>query len=314
MELFDKRFVHFMWDDELNGKVCFVSDAIGLLKKYVDNSMKELYGQVRLNNDEFTKDSYPFSFNNGLNTEADGDVWTEYKFAYYDPNYEVKKAFNEGKKIQVHCANGTWRDCDEPKWLDDCMYRVKPDKEKWIAYLARGNDGSCYLSACTDSYWKAVQKEFGAKTKLFIGTHDEVDKWFELRQKFAEVIKAWEDGKPIQIRLNSGEWSDCVVTPVWSCECEYRVAEPEEKKYRPYTSSAEMIADFITRFKVNCPAYATPLIWVRNKKTGYRYLITTFYESTVTINATPTTMCNFRELFELYTFLDRSPVGMEVKE
>lgn len=32
MELFDKRFVHFMWDDSLKGKVGFFADSIDELR------------------------------------------------------------------------------------------------------------------------------------------------------------------------------------------------------------------------------------------------------------------------------------------
>lgn len=290
MELFDKRFVHFMWDDELKGKKCFVADNINTLIECV----KEGTATYKVH----------WSGNIGMPIECDDLV--RYHFAYYDPNYEVKKAFNEGKKIQVHCTNGIWSDCDEPKWYDNCKYRIKPE-EKWIAYLVRQKNGICFLTACREDAWESVQKDYHAKTKLFVGSADEVAKWYGARQKFTEVIKAWEDGKQIQYyRAELGSWFD-VKVPGWFDNFTYRV-----KNYRPYESSAEMIADFINRFNVNCPSYCEPLIWLKGKGTDTKFLVFAFYKAFIKFNGDSPLM--FKELFDDYTYLDGSPVGMEIIE
>lgn len=131
MELFDKKFVHFMWDDKLEGKRGFIAKSVKDLKGVVNaNFCKEL---IRNSHD----DAYPF-----LATDDN-----KYHFAYYDPNYEVKKAFNEGKTIQFLSRQqqltgewiDVWYDCigpDEPKFLETVEYRVKPEDEKWVVYLA----------------------------------------------------------------------------------------------------------------------------------------------------------------------------------
>lgn len=199
MELFDKRFVHFMWDDELDGKKCFVADDISTLKSDVSReACSKRFGTVKKGVLE-----YPFQMKSG-----------NWRFAYYDPNYEVKKAFNEGKKVQV-------------KRIDS----------------------------------------------------------------FAD-------------------WVDCIVSPEWCYDCEYRVKPG--KRYRPYNNSDEMIADFIARFKVNCPPYAEPLIWVKGKYAHPHFLIFAFYETFIKFNDDKPFM--FKELFDDYTYLDGSPVGMEVNE
>lgn len=205
MELFDKKFVYFMWDDELKGKKCFVADGIALLIRNVEKGFAESCNESDLCEvEEGSTLTFPFRKIGG----------TDFAFAYYDPNYEVKRAYNEGKTVQVRCANGIWSDTQIPPWSDACEYRIKP----------------------------------------------------------------------------------------------------EEKEYRPYKSSSEMIADFIGRFKVKCPSYAEPLIWVKSKNTGYRYLITTFYESAVMISTDSPVCCSLWQLSDFYTYLDGSPVGMEVKE
>jgi hypothetical protein len=197
-EIFDKRFVHFMWDDELKGKRCFVSDGIDELRVTVEKA-----GEYDLRTVIFSRDeSAPFKTVDGLY------AW---KFAYYDPNYEVKKAFNEGKKVQVKRIDSfvDWVDCDEPIWSKECNYRIKPE---------------------------------------------------------------------------------------------------EEKRYRPYENSAEMIADFIDRFKVNCPPYCEPLIWVRNKnKKDERQLVYCFMDLIIKMD---NTYWDMNDLFYRWTYLDGSPVGM----
>lgn len=114
MYLFDKRFVHFMWNDKLKGKKCFLEDEIDVLRVTVEKGVESDLHSIVFSRNE----SAPFRIADGL---------YNWQFAYYDPNYEVKKAFNKGKKVQVRCAACSWKDCDEPKWYDDCAYRVKPD-------------------------------------------------------------------------------------------------------------------------------------------------------------------------------------------
>lgn len=86
------------------------------------------------------------------------------------------------------------------------------------------------------------------------------------------------------------------------------------KKWRPYKSSAEMIMDFIDRFKVNCPSYAEPLVWVKDKATDARHLVTSFVpdsdDNDSYVELFESTF-NFDELFKYYTYLDGSPCGME---
>ena len=89
--------------------------------------------------------------------------------------------------------------------------------------------------------------------------------------------------------------------------------EDGKKQYRPYESSAEMIVDFIDRFKVNCPSYCEPLVWVKGKENDNRFLVTGFsLEGGVCLGRAA--YISFNTLFNWYTYLDGSPVGMEEKE
>ena len=107
MEIFDKKFVHFLWDDSLDGKVGFVSNNVESIIDHVNAGLEPAF---TLNEKEF-------------------EDWT---FAYYDPNYECKIACAKGKAIQVREKYGSnvWRDCKyEPTWGDDYEYRIKPEHE-----------------------------------------------------------------------------------------------------------------------------------------------------------------------------------------
>lgn len=225
MELFDSKFVHFMWNDELKGKDCFVA-----------NNMEDLIFAVEHDGKCSIKTNALRYSGNNVEPFHPYLLGTNcfYPFVYYDPNYEVKKAYyKEGKKVQVKRSDMSddWVDCDEPLWCEKCLYRIKPE------------------CPCED----------GIDSKACVGCEHS------------------EDGK---------------------------------KEYRPYESSAEMIVDFIDRFKVNCPSYCEPLIWVKTKSNDARFLITGFGKKVSVDGVT----YSLDELFKYYAYLDGSPVGMEAKE
>lgn len=131
-ELFDKRFVYFLWEDKLIGKDCFTANSIKELITKVNEC--DVKCQVKKgDNDEF-----PFK----------ADIF-QYKFAYYDLNYDIKIAYNEGKQIQFQSlVDGSWCDCgelSEDSWYDNYKYRIKPEQSKLMTrrqlaeWLAKGN-------------------------------------------------------------------------------------------------------------------------------------------------------------------------------
>ena len=226
IELFDKKFVYFMWDDELVGKKVFVADGINTLIECVEKGTATHMVQYTRNmrmpfeRDDFV--CYRFAY---------------YRFAYYDPNYEVKKAFNEGETIQYQIDNNVWVDIYgnrseeilQCRIDEDVPLRIKPRKE-WIAYLSRLDGVKPYLTVCREDTWESVQKDYGAKTKLFVGSEDEATKWFSSRKDFTDIIKAWEDGKTIQSKgILVPSWVD-TLKPAWHLEEEYRIKPEEQKK------------------------------------------------------------------------------------
>lgn len=84
MELYDKKYIYFKWDDKLEGKKGFVSTDILNIKEQVNNGTN--ITEIHRSSDN-TKPFVPKYYD------------CDCSFAYYDPNYEVKKAYNEGKKF-----------------------------------------------------------------------------------------------------------------------------------------------------------------------------------------------------------------------
>ena len=125
MELFDKKFLYLEWDDKLEGKEVFIGDTLPQLRVSVNEHCDSPQGVSRNVCDDTY---YPFMSSSGM----------QYSMAYYDPNYECKRAYAEGKTIQCKLKDSPfrWEDCiDEPKWLDTSEYRVKPEPEMWTACI-----------------------------------------------------------------------------------------------------------------------------------------------------------------------------------
>ena len=117
-KLFDKKFVHFMWDDKLEDKEGFVADDICELTNCVlGGDMHHTKVWKSLN------PAFPFKDINN----------NEWLFFYYDPNYECKRAYAEGKQIQFKSLiDGTGCNCGniECLWDDGYEYRIKPETTK----------------------------------------------------------------------------------------------------------------------------------------------------------------------------------------
>lgn len=128
-----------------------------------------------------------------------------------------------------------------------------------------------------------------------------------------KVMQAYEDGKYIEFRLKGEEvWADCG-NPIWDWnEFVYRI-KPEVKKptYRPYKDTCEMIDDYKTRFGVNCPPYAMPLIWIRWEDNSATKLITAFRADHVTIDGN---VVSLGYIHHAYVYIDGSPIGKLVEE
>lgn len=95
----------------------------------------------------------------------------------------------------------------------------------------------------------------------------------------------------------------------------YLVEEPQEKTFRPYKDTDEMIEDFKKRYNSyggwsgkDNPMYC-PLIWVQNV-CGQRRLVTCLNGNTVHISGQKKDF-TLEEFADTYFYLDGSPCGIE---
>lgn len=140
-KMFDKRFVHFMWDDSLKGKVGFFADSIDDLIVHVN---KNTY-----NKDELIGSDGYYHF-----VSKNDEIWT---FFYHDPLYEYRWAIEHGKKVQVKLPLSGWSDMPKDwTWDYGMEYRIVENESvfriNWYMlamWLAKGN-GQAHSSNLED--------------------------------------------------------------------------------------------------------------------------------------------------------------------
>lgn len=116
MPKFEKQYVHFIWTDELEGKMVFFADYIQQLKQRVENNIIGHYAKATKG-----EANLPFRI-------VDGQA--SWQFAYYDPYYELKVAREQGKVIQRYWkSEQEWEEHIGDDFTDDVsLYRIKPDE------------------------------------------------------------------------------------------------------------------------------------------------------------------------------------------
>lgn len=196
MKLFDKKYVYFMWDDCLKGKEVLVEDDIYNLEKEVNDGDTAFFEVSKSDSNEPFRIEYED---------------TTYRFAYYDPNYLCKIAYNEGKEIEVLIGE-QWCSASSPVWNDDNQYRIKPEESKYRPF----NDTKELID-----YWQLNYNPGAANrpqySKPIIWIHDTrynadymitamddktvfiEDMWLESKELF-EKEYTFLDGKPLGIK------------------------------------------------------------------------------------------------------------------
>lgn len=318
MELYNKEFVYFDWDDKLEGKKGFLCDDINTLKQAVKDNRTGLFGEIIKNTESDSQ--FPFE-------TIDKDGWHgHFRFCYYDPYYEFRKAYLEGKQLQFRNSEGDWEDVyGEPLFTKD-EYRIKPE---W--YVVLDDYGLSRINSKKDG------------DVLFEGTEEECIEWMDKYKKFENILLAWKQGKKIQYK-EGNKWVDWVLNEIPNtytfehCK-EWRIKDDCEGcmrydyccdsdgircksyctkvDYVPFDSVQELIDAWDDKYpqSKNRPEGTMPLIWIKSKWKNRVYLITDFlFEKAYNCDVgTEDENFSLEELFEDYTFLDGSIIG-KVKE
>lgn len=95
MKLFDEKFVHVLWNNDLAGSKGFVANNIQELINKVEEKRSDKQFEIRKSENQ----NAPF-FMSGIGCS--------YPFAYIDPYYEIKIAYLDGKTIEWYNA---FKDC-----------------------------------------------------------------------------------------------------------------------------------------------------------------------------------------------------------
>lgn len=89
----------------------------------------------------------------------------------------------------------------------------------------------------------------------------------------------------------------------------YLVEEPgEEKEFRPFRDTDEMVKDFQGRYNLSAKDYSLPFIYIKNKHTEERSMIISFKKQLVII---PEKCLSLNYLFDNYEYLDGTPCGIK---
>lgn len=266
MELFDKKFVYLEWDDALEGKEVFVAYTLSGLKRAIALGDRFV---IKKNDGD-----YSFISSGGV----------QYAIAYYDPNYEYKLAYNQGKKVEVYGFIGisrAWVEVtDDLKWEENYQYRIKPKKFTLIEPDCN-NDKLRLLSECTPVH---------VDEHAFLGTREECKDY---------AVK---------------NFCDCCVHTDSPCvwyDCTGFVSK-NKCKWRPFKDIAELKHAWeIKRSPLVHPELEEPAIWVRKKSSGITSLIDRYDYRNSKYPIAVLGRKSMQELFDEWEFLDGTPCGME---
>ena len=114
IKLFDKKYVYLEWSDELEGKDCILAKTYQDLKDFVNSGDEGRFFKANKGKEK------PFT-----------NLWSECDFCYYDPNLKVKKAWIEGKTIQIRDLLNEWEDYIDTERVGLFFYNIKWDAHEW---------------------------------------------------------------------------------------------------------------------------------------------------------------------------------------
>ena len=175
-----------------------------------------------------------------------------------------------------------------------------------VQAMAEGKDLLINCGSETEESWEVYTDDLGSldsfPIELLRVKPDEL--WYVVQSQNGYEIKCSSEFETDPCR--EFESSD-------KSECEKWVEE-HRPQYVPFDTIDELIEGWSQK-KFNGKAiYDTtlnmPIIWVKGKGTQAKHLITEYWSASVGLG---TTLCNLKDLYACYTFLDGTPIG-KIKE
>lgn len=210
MELYNKKYVYFEWDDELEGKKGFVADDVYVLKRNVEENREEWYGEI-CRQTIHTNQNYPFEF-----IPDDSDDSSFFRFCYYDPDYEVKRAFFDGKTIQAH-----FKDNPHEEWFDINKDTLSDRYSLEDFDLRMNEEWNVYVKMCNNIPAFNVTQDDCDTHCYFRGTYDNCRMYCDERKDYLRMMYAWEHGEKLQY-FDDEVWKDVEGEPAFD-KYEYRI-------------------------------------------------------------------------------------------
>ena len=211
--LFEPKFVHFMWDNSLVGKKCFVANSLGVLMCNVIGNDQYWYSMVDNSGDTLAPFKCPSE--------------KAFIFAYYDPDYEVKKAFLDGKTVQrrfrqADSTDDDWRDAEDNSFTYACIgndhlseWRIKPEQKLTWSEISFRPFKNCdeLVQFWEDNYGNKYRPEGtmpliwvmqGTRKSLITDFDNRIvritKKWYGVSQLLGDFT--FLDGKPCGVEVN----------------------------------------------------------------------------------------------------------------
>jgi hypothetical protein len=213
MPKFENKHCYCVWEDCLIGKKVFFADSIGVLKKLVENNDQSCFDVVV----EHYSEDFPFYV----------DGYGRFAFCYWDPIYEFKVAFEQGKTIQGYFrAMDEWYDLLDPEWVDDIQYRVKPEPE---TEPEKDSEFETTISLFEERFVHKVWSDELIGKKAFFADYEDDLKTFvedDNRNFYGTVVRKFGGGR-FTFHMENGEhYAYCYCDPY----LEYKIAFQQGKE------------------------------------------------------------------------------------
>lgn len=118
----------------------------------------------------------------------------------------------------------------------------------------------------------------------------------------AEVMKAYAEGKEIEISICNSTWKEINEPGFDWINSNYRIKSEPESKYRAFKDYEECITEMMKH---------NPFGWIRSKKDNKKaYNIKSLNSDYLVVHETIGVGYNYNEMFNMWEFLDGTPFGI----